>query len=102
MQQKVEMSVILVNIPQKVGINVILANMQRKVDISVMLARNSLFSSQFPTLLTSTRLGSQLLPNPHYCAKLISTHTFYPSCAEFIIIPTFYPSSAYFALISTL
>ena len=47
MQQKVGISVVLVNMPQKVGINVILANMQRKVDIlSVILARNSLFSSQ--------------------------------------------------------
>ena len=53
-QQKVGISVIVVNMPQKWGINVILANMQRKVDIGVILAGNSLFSSQFPTLLPST------------------------------------------------
>ena len=55
MPQKVGiMNVISVNLPQTVGINVILANMQRKVDIGVILAGNSLFSSQFPSLLPST------------------------------------------------
>ena len=82
-------NVILVNMPQKAGRNAILANMQRKVDISGILARNSLFSSQFPTHFHAVGFPTFVPPIALNLSKLTSTHTFYPSCAEFILFPVF-------------